>query len=293
MFWNPARTIRSLLESVYVFLTVDEDASVNGSFLTESSRNRALAEANKTSCLRCGHKPCLERVWPPVETWYAARAPRPRYKSEQRIYSRVMYEDLTCTSVPCGDSLPSLPPAKYGVSPMASSRTTGKATQAMFDERIALLQVHAQKLVDSSGQKIGRLSTDAMEEFRCSISGVGYDHSNKVVLGFGVNVIRNAEDGRIASVTSDFTPFSREIFFKGGIRKSALESPMTHFFPFGINARHWKRALRILPFCVNSILRNGPEDADVTRPEERILFVVGELWKNLTLGMMKRGILAL
>jgi ubiquitin-protein ligase len=68
-FWNPARTIRSLLESVYIFFTVDEDKHI---VVSKHSARTDLQRARTVCCGTCGHKPREGTVWPPEEAWMAA-----------------------------------------------------------------------------------------------------------------------------------------------------------------------------------------------------------------------------
>ena len=312
VFWNPSRTIRSLLESVYVFLTVDEDARV-GYQVSKSRRQHAIANAKRTLCGRCGHNPGAGNVWPPEESWLATRiatvAPSNSTTTptnEQQVCSLAMYQDLTSLdrkNTPQPTPAPQLKPSEYKsrfavTSISASTKATTNISVAqlpsnnlvVFDQRAALIKAEANELVViAQEQSSTRLYTAMVEDFRCSISGVAFHYSNKVVLGYGVNVVRRERDGSIESITTDLTPISMEIFFKGRIRKSALGAPMTHFFPFAINEDHWQKAKRVLPGCVNAILRNGPEDASVQTQEDRLLFVVGELWKSMAVLMMKGG----
>lgn len=128
---------------------------------------------------------------------------------------------------------------------------------------------------------------ETLGDFRCSVTGVTFDHSENVVLGFGVKTERREKDGSILSITSDLIPISLQAFVKGKIRKSALGNEFTHFFPFAINELHWAKAKRVLPGCVEAILRGSEERNLSSDPADRLLFVVGELWKSMAVEMMK------
>ncbi|KAL7571270.1 hypothetical protein ACA910_008925 [Epithemia clementina (nom. ined.)] len=309
VFWNPSRTIRSLLESVYVFLTVDEDAHPRWKGST-STRKSAISAAQTTPCGRCGHNPASGNVWPPEEHWLAARtcsATCGNPSAEQQVCALAMHQDLTTAdddrkqpprpAQPAPLLKPSDYRSRYGVTSItATTRITVTASHRLigpnpssFEHSSAVMKAEANEMVAIAQQQASPLDTEALEDFRCSISGIAFDHSDKVVLGFGVNVVRRDRDRSIESITTDLTPISMEIFFKGKIRKSALGAKMTHFFPFAINEQHWQRAKRVLPGCVGAILRDGPEDASVTTAEDRLLFVVGELWKSMAVLMMKGG----
>lgn len=297
--WNPSRTIRSLLESVYVFLTVDEDGHV---CVTKESTKRGLASARRGRCTECGHNPSAGRFWPPEDLWMAAKpnmAPSKNDETEQMVCSLAMHEDLASKTNAQGRPLVKLADfqSKFAVTEISSKVMDGETRKVAktrkvatgFEDRSALMKAEADELVSISHSLSGdvELSRDAREDFRCSVSGVSFDHSNTVILGFGVNVVRRQRDNSIESISTDLCPISMEIFFKGNIRKSALGAPMTHFFPFALNEVHWKKAKRVLPGCINAILKGGPEHTAVNTPEDRLLFVVGELWKSMAVLMMK------
>ena len=297
VFWNPSRTIRSLLESVYVFLTVDEDATP-GWKLPECIVKAAMNSARTTPCFRCGHNPKEGKLWPPEESWFAAKTTGADTNStEQQVCALAMYQDLTASEKkpvpPPRKPKPSEYKSSYAVTTITSSTMTKRtvfipSNTTSFENRVAVMKAKADELVSIAGQSSTRLHTEAVEDFRCSISGVTFDHSNQVVLGFGVFVERRP-NGSIVSITTDLSPISLDIFFKGGIRKSALGAKITHFFPLAINEQHWQRANRVLPACVDKILQGGPEHETEKTKEDRLLFVVGELWKSMAVLMMKGG----
>jgi hypothetical protein len=159
---------------------------------------------------------------------------------------------------------------------------------AVAELRMALSKVEAdEKVTISSHDATKSLDPEVSEDFRCSMSGVAFDHSESVIIGFGVNVKYRGQDGSIESITTDLSPISMEIFVKGRIRKSALGAPMTHYFPFAINEEHWERAKRVLTGSVNAILGSAPEASTLPTEQDKLLFVVGELWKSMAVLMMK------
>jgi ubiquitin-protein ligase len=298
--WNPSRTIRSLLESVYVFLTVDEDQHRK---IDQSQANLAIQQSHTTCCHGCFHNPKSGTVWPLEEHWMASRtgASSDAAAVENQVCALAMYDDLT--TLEKKNKAPSKPvsitsklPAKAVVADINSTtkvRIPRTDASFVFELRSAVLKAEADERVTLTALSSADdhraptlLDQGTMEDFRCSITGVRFDHSDKVVLGFGVDVQRRP-DGSIVSITTDLEPISMEIFIMGCIRKSALGAPMTHFFPFGIYEEHWKRTKLVLRGCVDAILGQGPDSRNLKTDEERLLFVVGELWKSMAVLMMK------
>ena len=285
--WNPARTIRSLLESVYIFLTVDEDKHVR---ISKYSAKADLQRARTACCGTCGHNPREGKVWPPEEAWMAALSAS---HLEDQICALAMHEDLAVQEKPAKKDTvkrqPTLPAKAVVVDINQHTLSTTQLMQRKFDERSSALKVKAAAMVDAapSASCTHTMDQDALEDFRCCITGVAFDHSQNVVLGFGVNVERRKRDGTILSITTDLMPISMEVFYNGQIRKSALGAPITHFFPFAINDAHWTKAKRVLTGCVNAILAGSQERGLGESPNERLLFVVGELWKSMAVLMMK------
>lgn len=312
-FWNPSRSIRSLLESVYVFLKVDEDRHSHR--YSKASTEAALHKAQKCRCTGCGHQPSRGKTWPPEEYWLAAKSSNAPLSSpagnganddEERACALAMHEDITATAdiKPPAASKP--PPPKVsaaqrlaGIRPVVadinqSTTVVRKVSKKVdkppksFEERSALLKAQADEMVAmASNEAPAGLRQEALQDFRCSMTGISFSHTATVVLGFGVHVQYRPRDGSIESITTDLSPISMEVFYKGRIRKSALGAPITHFFPFAINEQHWERANRVLPGCVNAILGNSPEAESLRAHEDKLLVVVGELWKSMAVLMMK------
>mmetsp|Transcript_52 Transcript_52/g.82 ORF Transcript_52/g.82 Transcript_52/m.82 type:complete len:688 (-) Transcript_52:278-2341(-) len=298
-FWNPSRTIRSLLESVYIFLTVDEDKHIT---VSEYSAKSALGRAQRACCRACGHNPSQGKPWPPEEYWTASLSSS---RQEQQVCALAMHDDLVTNNaeptkkraVAATKKVPPSLPKKAvvveitqntAVRVKAKSQDLDTRTE-QFDTRAATLKAEAESMMASAPSALldlGAVSLEAMEDFRCSITGVAFDHSEKAVLGFGVNVQRRP-DGTILAISTDLMPISMRVFVEGKIRKSALGEKITHFFPFAINEQHWRKAKRVLPACVDAILKGSSERNLSNRPEDKLFFVVGELWKSMAVLMMK------
>jgi hypothetical protein len=220
---------------------------------------------------------------------------------EQQVCALAVHEDLVDKELP-----PKKPSAKRTVlltlpekavvvdisdKTMVLFKAPAKALiPSDFDARVSTLKAKAETMIASAPSHLSTwaMDSEALEDFRCSITGITFDHSDKVVLGFGVNVKQRHNNGTILSITTDLIPISMEVFTKGNIRKSALGAEITHFFPFAINEAHWEKAKLVLPGCVNAILKGSQEHNNLSdRPEDRLLFVVGELWKSMAVLMMK------
>ena len=306
VFWNPSRSIRSLLESVYIFLTVDEDRYRHYS---SSETKISLDQARRCSCFECGHKPFCGKICPPEENWLAARVGSASVESdngeadaaEERVCALAMYEDTTTPGeepkkttpkpkpkLSATERLANIRPVVVSINSSTSISNQKALLELSFEKRLALLKVDADEMMSVALQQdsSASLDTETIEDLRCSMTGVAFDHSDKVVLGFGVNVERRF-DGSIAGITTDLSPISMEIFLQGRVRKSALGAPITHFLPFAINEQHWKRAKWVLPGCVDAILAGSRDVRDLHTDEEKLLFVVGEMWKSMAVLMMK------
>lgn len=297
VFWNPSRSIRSLLESVYIFLTVDEDRWRN---YDKSCIRAAMRSAQQCHCLDCGHCPSTGNIWPPEEHWMAGLVAATGSSNEEKVCAAAMHDDLVAVSAAKKKPVkPKAPPEarlptrqvvveinELTTVSLVCSLPPKPSLAPSFEEMAAILKAQADETVSVTSPQGTSLGTETLEDFRCSMSGVAFGYSEKLILGFGVDVQRRY-DGSIEAITTDLTPISMEIFFKGRIRRSALGANVTHFFPFAVNKAHWERAKRVLPGCVNAILGDGPDTASLASPEEKLLFVVGELWKSLAVLMMK------
>lgn len=281
-FWNPARTIRSLLESVYTFLTVDEDRYVR---ITKGRAREDLQRARTVCCRTCGHNAREGMVWPPEEAWMAALMSIS--KLEDQVCALAMHEDLAVQETPAKKGTITRYPTLPAKADMAHNST--QTLRDKVDERLSILKVKVAAMVTAQSPSCSTrtMDQDALEDFRCSVTGVAFDDSENVVLGFGVNVTRRKHDGTILSITTDLMPISMKVFYKGKLRKSALGAPITHFFPFAINDAHWTKAKRVLTGCVNAILADSKERGLGDSPNKRLLFVIGELWKSMAVLMMK------
>lgn len=129
--------------------------------------------------------------------------------------------------------------------------------------------------------------------FCCGMTGVSFNASDSVILGFGVNVVYTNWGG-IESISTDLEPVSYRIFLQGDMKKSALGMTVTHFMPFAINKHHWRKAEAILHTCVDSILSGVdifrllrlPRAISASRLKaEKLVFVIGELWKSMAVQM--------
>jgi hypothetical protein len=65
-FWNPARTVKTFLEDLHLFLTVDQDKHCA---ITPADSLEAKKTAGSVNC-ECSH--CAVIPWPPVDSWLAA-----------------------------------------------------------------------------------------------------------------------------------------------------------------------------------------------------------------------------
>ena len=287
--WNPSRTIRSLLESVYIFLTVDEDKYIA---VSKKSARADLQRARTVCCGTCGHNPRQGKVSPPEEAWMAALSAS---KLEDQVCALAMHEDLAVQERPAkkgtGKRQPTLQVKAVVVAINQHTRHgMGQHTvQDKFDARASALKAKAVVMVEAapSASCTQSMDQDVFEDFRCCITGVAFDRSDNVVMGFGINVERRKADGTILSITTDLVPISMEVFYNGKIRTSALGAAITHFFPFAINEAHWTKAKRVLQGCVDAVLVGSQERSQDDSPNERLLFVVGELWKSMAVLMMK------
>jgi hypothetical protein len=64
-YWNPARTVRTFLEDLHLFLTVDHDKHKT---ITPNDSRRVQKDAESVQC-ECSHGAALP--WPPVDLWMA------------------------------------------------------------------------------------------------------------------------------------------------------------------------------------------------------------------------------
>jgi len=300
-FWNPSRTIRSLLESLYIFLTVDEDKHVS---VTDHSARDAISNSERAHCSTCGHHPSASNVWPPEENWMAAKSGS---ELEEHACALAMHEDIASkkyaaqlapkspqkSAVVMKKPRATAPPARavvVNISCAAKPASTSLKSDITFDAHTACLKDKARGLVAKapSMAKLGAMDQETLGDFRCSVTGATFDHSDNIVLGFGVNVERRQSDRSIASITTDLMPISLHAFAQGKIRKSALGNPFTHFFPLAINELHWVKAKRVLPGCVEAIL-GGRQERNISNSsqDDKLLFVIGELWKSMAVLMMK------
>jgi len=293
-FWNPSRTVRSLLESVYTFLIVDEDKHVS---VCKQSAQNAIHNAQAARC-SCGHHPSNNKMWPPEKNWMAAKNTS---DIEQQICALAMHDDLVSNNpiskANIKRSVPTSPPKKAVIVDIPNISTSASPTSVPFNA--VDFNKHATDLKEKARNTLANESptTNLMTvfddetrgDFRCSVTGVSFDHSESVVLGFGINVQRRKTDKTILSITSDLMPITLEVFLKGNIRKSALGMKITHFFPFAINEQHWSKAKKVLPGCIDAILEGHQEHNLSASQDDRLLFIVGELWKSMAVLMMKGG----
>mmetsp|Transcript_4517 Transcript_4517/g.6173 ORF Transcript_4517/g.6173 Transcript_4517/m.6173 type:complete len:703 (-) Transcript_4517:111-2219(-) len=293
-FWNPSRSIRSLLESVYTFLTVDEDKHVS----VTKDKARAAIQSSRSARCSCGHHPSSNKLWPPEEDWLASNN---NSETEKQISSLAFHEDLagkkpgskrTAIAVCSKRTAPPAPPTKAVTVSISNIPNDASCSNLEFNTHIASLKKRAEGIHASTSEPISSvrlMDEETLGDFRCSITGVAFNQSENVVLGFGVNVERRERDKTILSITTDLMPITLEAFVKGKIRKSALGMKLTHFFPFAINERHWSKAKRVLPWCLDSILGGHKERNLSDNQDDKLLFVVGELWKSMAVLMMKGG----
>jgi hypothetical protein len=64
-YWNPARTVRTFLEDLHLFLTVDQDKHRT---ITPRDSRQVQTDAESVQC-ECSH--CFALPWPPVDSWMA------------------------------------------------------------------------------------------------------------------------------------------------------------------------------------------------------------------------------
>lgn len=184
VFWNPSRSIRSLLESVYVFLTVNEDRFGRYS---KYATDAALNQARQCRCLGCGHQPSRGMVWPAEEHWLAARvgsaaALSTGNSSEAAVCALAMHEDITTaatkrppkpappkTEVTASERLATIRPvvADINTPTKVECKVEKKKTEdPSIEDRLALLKVKADEMVTiASHESPVGLVEEAFQEF--------------------------------------------------------------------------------------------------------------------------------
>jgi len=218
-YWNPARTVRTFLEDLHLFLTVDQDRHCN---ITAADSQHAQKLADAAQCDRCGH--CKALPWPSMDS-----------------HSCVVDKETD------GDN-------------------DNKGNEG------------------GSGSSLApSLASDTLTDLCCAMTGARFDEPG-VVLGFGINfeIMR----GKV-TISSDFEPLSYEIFTEGKMSISTLGNPITHFLPFAVNRKHWQRAKTVLVATIATLARLVPGNRAGSNTEDRLFFVLGELWKSKAVEMMR------
>eukprot|EP01117_Protostelium_nocturnum_P020430 TRINITY_DN9185_c0_g1_i1.p1 TRINITY_DN9185_c0_g1~~TRINITY_DN9185_c0_g1_i1.p1 ORF type:complete len:524 (-),score=154.75 TRINITY_DN9185_c0_g1_i1:25-1596(-) len=152
----------------------------------------------------------------------------------------------------------------------------GHSAAKHFPERPKVTQAESDSYQDSEVIK-GEITPQqqAKMDLCCSVTRATIDNA---VIGFGVKV-EKLKFG--TSITTDLYPLSYDAFHKDKIRLSAGGLAITHWLPFAVNEEHWAKALPLAKEAFAQI--SGANGFNVGQ----VLDVIGELWKNKAVEMMK------